>query len=75
MSIELLSLTSKGWAYAKSRQSGTGQGDLWATIYFLGRMNGRTSSDKVVAMVFNGDERAANKAIGELKSKNVIAGE
>lgn len=75
MSVELLSLTEKGWAYAKSRQSGTGQRDLWATIYFLGRMNGRTSSDKVIAMVFNGNEKLANKAIGELKFRNVIVGE
>jgi hypothetical protein len=38
-------------------------------------MNGTSTSDKVVTMVFNGDERMANKAIGELKTKNVIVGE
>ena len=75
MSIEIVKLTDKGDSLAKSRGGGSAQKELWNTIYFIARMGGQTTNDKIVSMVFGGDERLANKAIGYLKSKNIVVGE
>ena len=75
MSIEIIKLTEKGESLAISRGGGSSQKELWNTIYFIARMGKQTTNDKITTMVFGGDERAANKAIGYLKSKNIVVGE
>jgi hypothetical protein len=73
--IEIIQLTTKGWDYANSRSNSNRHPELWAVIRWLGRNGGKSSNDKIITMVFRGDERAANKAIGELKQRNIVVGE
>ena len=74
MQIESVEFTSKGWDYAKSRQRRTNNPDFWAVVYWLARMGGKARNDQIATYVFGGDERRANRTIGELKQQKMVEG-
>ena len=74
MGIEIISLTNKGEALSHSvRHSGSQAG--WQVIYFLKRLGGRTTFDRICQMIFGGNEYQAKNTISMLKAKGIVVGE
>jgi hypothetical protein len=73
MSIEIISLTSKGDALANSVRQG--HSPEWAVVNYLRRMGGRATRDRLIQFVFNNNVGVANAAIRNLKYKGIITGE
>jgi hypothetical protein len=73
MGIEIISLTSKGDALASSVRRE--RSPEWSAISHLKRMGGRTTRDRLIEFVFNGNVGLANMTIRNLKYKGIITGE
>ena len=54
MSIEIISLTSKGDTLAHSVRHYGNQAE-WSVLYFIRRLGGRTTFDKICMFKFGGD--------------------
>ena len=73
MSIEIVSLTPKGEALSKSVRHDNNAG--WRVIYFLRRMGGRSTVDRVAAFCFGGDISQSKSTISLLNNKGIVARE
>ncbi len=71
--IEIISLTSKGEALSHSVRSSPQP--AWRVIYFLKRLGGRATFDKICTFQFGGDSVQAKNTIGFLKAKGIVVGE
>lgn len=70
--IEIISLTDKGTALSKSIRRSQDRG--WDVIYFLARMGGQSTRDKIANFCFGGNTAQANTVISNLKSKGIVVG-
>jgi hypothetical protein len=70
MAIEILGLTDRGRALSKSTRRSPDK--AWDVLYFISRMGGQTTKDKIATFVFGGDEVQANRTIGYLRSKGCV---
>jgi hypothetical protein len=71
MSIEIISLTQdKGFPLSRSIRHNNDPG--WKIIYFLKKMGGQSTRDRITTFCFGGDVSSANSVISNLKSKGII---
>jgi hypothetical protein len=70
MGIEIVSLSEKGMALSHSVRRSPDRG--WDVIYFIARLGGSATLDKVSSFVFNGDTAICNAKLRELRHKGII---
>lgn len=73
MSIEIISLTSKGEALSHSIRHSNYIG--WNVIFFIRKLGGRVDKSKIINNIFNGNQSSANAVLRDLKMKGIIVGE
>ena len=71
MSIEIIRLTDTGWDLSKSTRH-SGDIDKWNVIYFLGRMNGQSTIDRIAQFKFGGDLSKTNNVIRKLRAEGIV---
>lgn len=79
MSIEIISLTSKGEMFSHSVRT-TNSSDWrviwgWKVIRFVKRVGSRTTFDKICSFVFGGDVARTRTIVSYLKAKGIVVGE
>ena len=72
MSIEIVSLTPKGEALGHSVRHGNDVG--WKVIYYLRRMGGRSTVDRLVTFCFDGNRSLALSTIRRLSNQGIVVG-
>jgi hypothetical protein len=73
MSIEIVGLTPRGEALSHSVRHSNDIG--WRVIYFLKRLGGRSTFDKICNMCFGGDAGQTRSVITNLKAKGIVTGD
>ena len=71
MAIDIVSLTDKGWELSKSTRH-NGDADSWSVIFFLGRMNGKSTADRIAQYTFGGDLMRTNNVIRKLRVSGIV---
>ena len=70
MSIEILSLTDKGMALSHSVRRSNDVG--WKVIYFLSRLGGKATHEKICSYCFGGNVTETNVVLRNLKAKGIV---
>jgi hypothetical protein len=71
--LEIIGLTDKGWQLSRSVRHSADIG--WRVIYFLKRMGGKSTLEKIAAYCFSGGYDTARSVVSDLKRKGVVVGE
>lgn len=71
--INIVALTNKGWQLSKSVRGNATAG--WNVIYFLSRLGGKTTFDKICSYCFSGDVSMAKRTVTELKLQGIVSGD
>lgn len=71
MGIDIIELTPDGDSLSKSANH-AGDADMWAVVYFLGRVGKRSTVDKITMVCFGGDRIRAQNTIRKLRVANLV---